>query len=202
MRYSAKWPEYARQWNAMQIGFSKGVKSQFAADELIKCADFAIANKERYVKVAGIVKAHWAHIAVVHRRESDQDKNGNPRFDTYLGNGQPLNRRTTIVPIGRGPWKTFEDGAVDAWHIDALDSVIDWRLEKILYFSEVLNGGGYSRQGLPSPYLWALTSIQAKGKYKSDNKFSKAMWDTQPGCAPILALIAKRDNSTSYVRET
>lgn len=202
MRYRDKWPEYARQWDGLKIGFRNGVASQAAADEIVQCADFAIANKARYLTVAARVRAHWAHVAVVHRRESDPDKAGNPRFDTYLGNGQPLNRKTTIVPVGRGPWATFEDGAADAWHIDALDGVLDWRLEKMLYWSEVLNGGGYSRMGLPSPYIVAGTNWQVKGKYKSDGKFSKAMWDTQPGCMPMLWMIAKRDKATEFVRES
>lgn len=203
MRYSEKWPEYAKQWDRMEIGFRKGVASDPAHDDLVACAQFAIANKARYLTVAGRVRAHWAHIAVIHRRESDQDKNGNPRFDTYLGNGQPLNRKTTIVPIGRGPWPTFEDGAADAWHVDALDSVIDWRLEKILYFSEVLNGGGYSRRGDPSPYIWGLSSIQVIGKFVEDGpKGYRKIWDMQPGCAPMLKMISLLDKSVEFVRET
>lgn len=195
MRYSAKWPEYRDQWDRMKINPS-------AVEEIRQCAQFAIANKERYLAVAARVRAHWAHIAVIHRRESDQDKHGNPRFDTYLGNGQPLNRKTTIVPKGRGPWKTFEDGAEDAWRVDDLSNISDWRLEKMLYYSEVLNGGGYSRKGLPSPYIWALTNIQQRGKYTDDGKFSARAWDKQPGCAPILFMIKAMDNSTDFVRET
>jgi lysozyme family protein len=201
MRYSEKWPEYAKQWDDMKCGYLKGVPNSQAMAALRDAATFAIANKTRYLTVAARVKAHWAHIAAIHRRESDEDKNGNPRFDTYLGNGQPLSRRTTIVPRGRGPWATFEDGAADAWHVDALDDVIDWRLEKMLYYSEVLNGGGYSRKGLPSPYNWALTSIQTKGKYVGDGKWGN-VWDTQPGVAPMLRLIQDMDKSVQYTRET
>lgn len=200
MRYRDKWPEYAKQWDTMKVGFRKGAKSESALTELGDCARFAIANKERYLTVAARVGATWAHVAVVHRRESNQDKNGNPRFDTYLGNGQPLNRVTTIVPKGRGPWKTFEDGAADAWHVDALDSVSDWRLEKILYYCEVLNGGGYARKGLPSPYNWGLSSVQKIGKFVSDGKWGN-VWDTQPGCAPMLWLIAQLDKTVEFIRE-
>jgi lysozyme family protein len=170
--------------------------------EITQCAVFACDYKSRYLSVAARVRAHWAHIAVIHRRESDPDRDGNPRFDTYLGNGQPLNRKTTIEPIGRGPFATFEDGAIDAWHVDALDSVSDWRLEKMLYYAEVINGGGYSRRGLPSPYLWSLTNIQKPGKYVADGKFKSHIWDKQPGCAPVLWMIAKVDKTVSYTRET
>ena len=60
-------------------------------------------------------------------RESGAD------FSTYLGNGEPLTRRTRIVPKGRGPFKTWEDGAVDALRFDSLDDVLaeDWTIEGV-----------------------------------------------------------------------
>jgi lysozyme family protein len=141
----------------------------------------------------------WPHIAVLHRRESDAD------FDTYLGNGEPLNRVTRLVPKGRGPFTgpdAFEKGAIDALHLDGLDEVPDWRLEKILYYCEVFNGAGYANRGLPSPYVWGGTNQQRPGKYVADGVFDPNTMDRQPGCAPILAMIAKLDPSVKFVRET
>jgi lysozyme family protein len=189
MRYSAKWPIYAQQWDAMAI-------QQKRAAEFERLARFAISNKPRYVEIALRTGVTWPHIAVLHRRESDAD------FSTYLGNGDPLNRATTDVPKGRGPFASFEDGAVDALHLDGLDSVLDWRLEKILYYCELFNGTGYDRRGLPSPYLWAGSSVQKPGKYVADGKWNGRAWDTQPGCAPLIATIAKLDPSVTFVRET
>lgn len=189
MRYSAKWPVYAQQWDAMAI-------QQRRVDELDRLARFAIDHKPRYQQIALRTGMMWPHIAALHRRESDCD------FSTYLGNGDPLNEVTTHVPAGRGPFASFEDGAIDALHLDRLDAVTDWRLEKILYYCEIFNGTGYDRHGLPSPYLWGGTTIQKPGKYVADGKWDGRAWDTQPGCAPLLFMINKLDPSDPFARET
>jgi lysozyme family protein len=169
-------------------------------------ANYAIAHKPQYLEIerrttlslagAHIIGVKWYHIAVLHRRESDAD------FDTYLGNGDPLHQRTTHVPKGRGPFNTFADGAVDALRLDGLTSVVDWRLEKIIYYCELYNGTGYDARGLPSPYIWGGTNIQKPGKYVADNVFRSNVWDTQPGCAPMLWTIAQLDQSVTFERET
>jgi len=191
MRYGAKWPEYADQWNRMVI--KPGRESQFR-----QYAEFAIANKSLYLKIAAQSGVTWPHIAVIHRRESDAN------FHTYLGNGQSLARVTTEVPSGRGPFlgpNAFLNGALDALHLDGLDSVKDWRLEKILYYCEIFNGTGYANKGKPSPYIWGGTNIQVRGKYTSDRVYNPFSWDPQPGCAPLLFMIAKLDNTVQFKRE-
>jgi lysozyme family protein len=195
MRYRDKWPEYAKQWDAMEI------KPQ-RVNEFKQFATFAVANKPKYLSAAAKTGLNWYHIAILHKRESDsQDKDGNPRFDSYLGNGQPLSKRTTIVPKGRGPFPNFDAGCVDAIHLDGLDGIRDWRLEKILFYCEVFNGGGYSRMGKPSPYNWGGTNIQVIGKYDYDNHFAPKKWDEQPGCAPMLWMIGQTDKTVQFVRE-
>ncbi len=189
MRYGSKWPTYAEQWDEMVINSSRSA-------EFTKYAQFAIANKARYLEIERATGVTWPHIAVLHRRESDAD------FDTYLGNGQSLNQVTTIVPKGRGPFSSFTEGAIDALRHDGLDKVIDWRLEKILYYCETFNGLGYENKGLPSPYIWGGTNQQRSGKYVSDGVFDANAMDTQPGCAPILQMIAQLDPTVKFVRET
>lgn len=189
MKYGSKWPEYAKQWDAMKINASR-------VAEFDKLARFALANKARYKVIEAATGVPWFLIAVIHRRE------GNANFNTYLGNGQSLARVTTIVPKGRGPFPTFEAGAIDALKIDGLDKVRDWRIEKCLYYCETFNGFGYANKGLPSPYVWGGTSIQKPGKYVSDGRFSSTVMDTQPGCAPILKCIANLDPSITFTRET
>ncbi len=192
MKYGTKWPEYARQWDAMVINPDRAV-------EFERIARFAVDNKVRYQAIEAMTGVTWPHIAVLHRRESDAD------FDTYLGNGEPLDRVTRLVPKGRGPFTgpdAFEKGAVDALHLDGLDEVPDWRLEKILYYCEIFNGAGYANRGLPSPYVWGGTNQQRPGKYVADGVFDPSAMDRQPGCAPILAMIAKLDPSVKFVRET
>ena len=161
-----------------------------------KDAQYAIANKAQYQAIEAINRVPWAMLAVIHRREGDGD------FNTYLGNGQSLKRRTTEVPAERGPFlgpDAFLKGALDACHVDGLDAVIDWRLEKQLFFLTTFNGWGY---GAASPYVWGLTNIQRRGKYIRDHVYSSSAWDTQPGCAPLLQTIAQLDPSVTFTRET
>lgn len=189
MRYGNKWPLYAKQWDRMAIKPSRIPEFEALAQRIL-------AHKDRYLTIEAATGVPWYLVALLHTRES----NGN--FNTYLGNGQRLDRVTTSVPKGRGPFATFEDGAIDALKIDGLTSVQDWRLEKVLYYCELFNGAGYDRRGLPSPYVWGGTNVQKPGKYVSDGRFNPRVWDTQPGCAPILATLAKDDSSIQFVRET
>lgn len=188
MRYGTKWPVYAKQWNAMKINANR-------INEMEALAKFAIDHKSDYKAIETITGVPWWMVAVIHRRESDAD------FGTYLGNGEPLNRKTRLVPKGRGPFISFVDGAVDALKLDGLAHVIDWRLEKALYYCEIFNGAGYDMRGLPSPYIWGGTNQQKPGKYVADGRFSSSTWDNQPGCAPIIATIAKLDPTVKFIRE-
>lgn len=189
MRYRDKWPQYAKQWDAMSI------KPDRLA-EMKRYAQFAVDHRSQYLDVEKATGVPWPLVAVLHRRESDAD------FSTYLGNGDPLNRKTTHVPKGRGPFPSFLAGAEDALHLDRLDQVKDWRLEKMLYYAELFNGAGYDMRGLPSPYLWGGTNQQKPGKFTSDGHFNRSAWDSQPGAAAILFEIAALDPSVEYVRET
>ena len=188
MRYAAKWPQYAKWWDTMTVRASRQKEFDALADKIL-------AHKGRYQAVEKRIGVPWYLIAVLHLRESACN------FLTYLGNGQSLNKRTTIVPKGRGPFASFEDGAVDALRIDGLSTVHDWRLEKILYYCEIFNGTGYDAKGLPSPYIWGGTNIQRPGKYVRDGVFSRNVIDPQPGCAPILRALAFKDH-IDFVRET
>jgi lysozyme family protein len=189
MRYGTKWPQYRTQWDQMLIRPNR-------VQELTAYAQFAVAEKKIYFDVEAATGVKWYHVAVLHRRESDAN------FGTYLGNGDSLKRKTTHVPRGRGPFKTFQLGAIDALKLDGLSSVKDWTIEKILYYSEIFNGTGYDAHKKPSPYLWGATNIQTAGKYVADGVWSASAWDNQPGCAAILFLIAKLDTSVQFVRET
>lgn len=198
MLYGRKWPEYAAQWNRMITNLER-------VPEATRAAHYAIEHRDIYRDVEEVTGVPWTLTATIHRRESDaQDRFGNPLFTSYLGNGQPLDMRTTIVPKGRGPFtgpSAFLNGAVDAYRIDRLDAVRDWRLEKMLYYGELLNGAGYAARGLPSPYLWGGTSVQKRGKFIKDGVFSAAAMDKQLGIAPILLKIAQLAD-LKYERET
>jgi lysozyme family protein len=198
MRYSIKWPEYAKQWDAMVIN-----KPRIAECEV--AATYAIEHLSIYREVEQHTGVPWALVWAIHRRESDaQDAAGNPLFTCYLGNGQPLVHKTTIEPIGRGPFRepnAFLNGCVDALHIDLLDQVKDWRLEKMLYYAELLNGPGSANRGLPSSYIWGGTNIQKPGKFIKDHKWVHNAIDKQLGVAPMLWTIAAK-TGVSFVRES
>src|SRR5215831_12924022 len=161
MRYSAMWPKYAVWWDRMTIRTGRVGEFETEAKHILAHKDQYVAVEQATTGMDGRLGVKWYHVAVLHVREAG----GN--FGCYLGNGQSLARRTTIVPRGRGPFlppDAFLKGCMDALKIDGLTAVLDWRLEKILYYCEIFNGGGYARRGIPSPYLWGGTNIQRRGK--------------------------------------
>lgn len=192
MRYSGIWPRYAQYWDKMIV--TPKWQHIFTMD-----ANYAIQHKVTYLVIAEKTSVPWPMLACLHRRESDGD------FSTYLGNGQPLDRRTTEEPPGRGPFtgpNAFVDGAVDAIKIEGWGSVIDWRLEKQLYYMLLFNGIGSELWGHPSSYVWGGSNIQQPGKWVRDHVWSATTWDPQPGCAPLLQTIAHLDPSVTFTRET
>lgn len=162
-------------------------------------AQFAVNHKMIYTEIAQATGVPWAMIAVIHRRE------GSANFGTYLGNGQSLAHKTTIVPIGRGPFlggEAFIDGAKDAIKVEGWQSISDWRLEKQLYYCLLFNGVGSEAWGHPSSYIWGGTNIQLPGKWIRDHVWSSTFVDPQPGCAPLLKAISQLDSSVVFERET
>jgi lysozyme family protein len=159
-------------------------------------AQAALIHKSAYQEIEAATGVPWAMIACIHRRE------GNANFATYLGNGQSLSRVTTEVPAGRGPFMSFLDGAKDAIKIEGWGSIQDWRLEKQLYYMLLFNGVGSEAWGHPSSYIWGATNIQQPGKWIRDHVWSSTFMDPQPGCAPLLATIAKLDSSVIFARES
>lgn len=187
--YRTKWPVYAKQWDEMHLIASRQAEINQAAKRLF-------SNKARYAKVEATTGVPWYLIAALHYRESDAN------FNTYLGNGDPLSYRTTHVPRGRGPFSSWESGAIDALRLDGLSRVIDWRLEKDIFYAELFNGWGYHNRGLPSPYIWGGTSIQKAGKYVADGQWSSTAWDKQLGVAAIIRGLMNIDASIKPIRET
>lgn len=120
----------------------------------------------------------------------------------FLGNGQSLSQRTTIVPKGLGPWlqpypENFVQGGLLALHIDGSDLVTQWSVPRAAYESEALNGWGYLGHGIPSPYVFGGTNIQQKGKYTSDGHF-ELVTDNQLGTMAIIERLFERDASLRF----
>lgn len=165
------------RWTNCHVSADKGPAFAAVASRLT-----APAAKARYQAVEKSTGVPWWFIAVVHEREASQN------WNTQLGQGDPLNKKSVHVPKGRGPFKTWEEGAVDALVNCApfASKNKDWTPGGALTMLEKYNGLGYSNKGLPSPYVWAGTDQYIKGKYVADGKFDPNAVDKQLGCAGLL----------------
>jgi lysozyme family protein len=166
----------AERWHRAKFTRSTPINAQAA-----KIA----ANRSRYELVSKATGVPWDVIGVIHYRESSGD------FAGVLHNGQKVigtGKKTTLVPAGRGPFKSWEEAAVDALASchPFLAKNKDWSIGTTLDKLEAYNGLGYRNKGLPSPYLWAGTDQYEKGKYVKDGKFDPNHIDQQLGVAPIL----------------
>ena len=165
--------DYANLWQRMEVQPDKVQAVNAIANRLL-------GSKSVYQKVSQTTGVPWFVIAALHNRESDAD------FDTYLGNGEPLNHVTRLVPKGRGPFPTWEAGAIDALDLDRLNQVTDWSPERACYEIEKFNGFGYRAKGVNSPYLWSFSNNYQSGKYVADGVFNPSAVDRQCGAMPII----------------
>lgn len=162
--------------------------------EFERPANKAVANKASYQEIERRTGVHWCFIAVAHYRESSQD------FSKSLAQGDPWNRVSTRVPAGRGPFKSFEDAAVDALVSCAPYAARnkDWSIGGMLTLLERYNGLGYASRGIPSPYIWSGTDQYRVGKYVRDGVFDPNVVDRQLGCAGLILAIKRLDTSVTF----
>lgn len=154
----------------------------------------AAPAKARYQTVEAKTKVPWQAIGVTHEREASQS------WNTQLGQGDPLGRKSVHVPKGRGPFSSWEDGAVDAlmncapyagrWN--------DWSVGGMLTLLEKYNGVGYAARGKPSPYVWSGTDQYISGKYVLDGVYDPNVDDAQLGCAGLLKAMMEIDPSIRF----
>jgi lysozyme family protein len=148
-------------------------------DEIKGIINKALTNAHRYWLVAKATGVPVWVVFGIHFRESSMN------FLCNMVNGQPLNRVTTIVPIGVGPWPTWEDAAIDAFKRRKYD--VNWSVSEWLDFIERYNGIGYRSRGLPSPYVWGYTNQSDEhGKYIRDHVFDYSSECRRPGVAALL----------------
>lgn len=164
-------------WRTCQIRPDRAI-------EMKHLADIILSYKEKfYDPVELATKVPWYVTGAIDCREE------NFRHGSYLGNGDPLYKKSTHVPRGRGPFSSWHAGAVDAFHLDGMDHLPaagHWDIVTALIKCEAYNGLGYASKGLPSPYVWGGTNIQQAGKYVADGRWSSTTWDKQPGCAAMF----------------
>ena len=176
---------------------SKSIDSAVLRNDpsVMLAARCAIRNAKKYEYVSRMTGVPVIWLMAVHEREAGG------RFDTYLGNGEPLCRVTKLEPKGRGPFSTWESGALDALHLRGWDNIKDWTWERACYEAERWNGFGYREyHGVPSPYVWGSTSIQKPGKYVSDGRWDSSVMDKQPGCFALMKAIVELEPSYNIQR--
>jgi lysozyme family protein len=179
------------RWNAASV-----------LPSLVHCVDVAsrrlVAAKPRYQAVAAKTGVPWAAIAVIHERESAQDWTGS------LAQGDPWNRVSVRVPAGRGPFKSWEEAAIDALVNCAPYAARnrDWSIGGTLTKLEEYNGLGYASRGVPSPYLWSGTNQYRSGKYLRDRVYDRDAVDSQPGCAGLVLAMMVLDPTITFTGVT
>lgn len=164
------------------------------SSEFIPVATRLVAAKARYKIIEARTGVPWFVIAVIHERESSQN------WSKSLAQGDPWNRVSTHVPKGRGPFKSFEDAAVDALVNCAPKAAAntDWSVGGTLTLLESYNGLGYFKKGIPSPYIWSGTDQYKAGKYIADGVFSAIAVDKQLGCAGLILQMQAFDSSIKF----
>jgi uncharacterized protein (TIGR02594 family) len=177
--------EYADAWRRMTI-------LPEHASELDAIARKLIGNKQRYQAAVAGIKVPWFFIAVIHQRESTAN------FSKNIHNGEALNKITTLVPAGRGPFSSFEESVNDWIALKGLNKITDWPIERFAYQCELNNGMGYRNRGVPSAYLWSFSNIYRGGKYIADHVWSATAMDQQCGTMPLLKQMMALDASITF----
>lgn len=174
--------ETLTQLNQKRWAVHKVLANKTASFDKVAAKLTAPNAMKHYKAVEAKTGVPWWFIAVVHYRESSQN------FAKSLAQGDPWNQVSTHVPKGRGPFKSWEEAAVDALTKCSPYAARnkDWSIGGALTMLEKYNGLGYYRKGLPSPYIWAGTDQYSKGKYVADGVFSASTVDTQLGVAGLL----------------
>jgi lysozyme family protein len=154
--------------------------------------------KSRYQAVAAKTGVPWPAIAVIHERECSQDWTGS------LAQGDPWNRVSVHVPAGRGPFKSWEEAAVDALNNCApyAGRNKDWSIAGLLTKLEEYNGLGYAARGVPSPYVWSGADQYRSGKYVRDGVYDPHAIDGQLGCAGLLMAMMALDPTITFTGVT
>lgn len=156
--------------------------------EIDQTARRLLTRKKRFADVSAVTGVPTSWLLAIDERESDGD------ILSYFGNGEQIihnGQKTTLVPKGRGPFATWQDGAIDAIQYERVDEVKVWSMPRACYESEIWNGFGPRQHGRYSGYLWSGTSIYTGGKYVADGVWLNDVIDQQLGVIPIMLRLAE-----------
>lgn len=169
-------PDFIEMWNKCELD-----KEPDKIKSIEQTVNKIILNKHIYLQVQVATNVPWYFVGALHFMEASLN------MRSCLHNGQPWNQKTTIVPIGRGPWNSWSEAAIDAMKYDKLNLVSNWNYPKIMQLAEKYNGTGYRKRGITSPYVWSFTNMSHElGKYVSDGKFDPLAKHSRPGVASII----------------
>lgn len=184
--------EYAILWETMVISPSK--------KSLIDKVVAKLRTPDRWAEYTKLYEATGVPpqvTAVINERECGGNLKG------VLHNGELIvgtNRKTKLVPAGRGPFATFFAAGVDAYRKEGLDT-FDWKAggaARVAYSLEKFNGFGYRKRGIHSPYLWAATNHYTRGKFIADRVYSASHVDQQLGGMAVLRRMMDLDPSLKF----
>lgn len=180
--FESRRAEYAALWKSMSLRPER-------ASEVRATARRILAGRLRYDEVSHATGVPWYVIGIMHSMECSLS------FSKHLHNGDPLDKPTVQVPKGRGPFATWEESAIDAVRYDRLDRIETWDVEHIAFALETMNGFGYLRHGIHSPYLWSFTTAYTSGKYVADGVWSSTAVSQQCGGMAILKALIEMEQT-------
>lgn len=136
-------------------------------------------GRSRYEHVESMTGVPWVFTALVHLMECGCN------FDRQIINGERWDMRTTLHPKGKGPWKSWEEAAVEA--LRRVKDVAQWDVPEILYQLERWNGLGYYHRGVHSAYLWSHSNHGDNvGKFTADGHYDPDFKSAQIGAGVML----------------
>jgi lysozyme family protein len=190
--YQARDPREMEMWALWQSAYVLPREQTIVG----QIADRIERNRARYENIERATGVPWYAVGCIHMREAWPPFS----FKTHLANGQPLDKVTTIVPKGIGPFDTWEQGA--EWILRHKKfHERQWHLAPMLVNFEDWNGQGYRRRSsrivndnrpIPTPFIWAKTNHQKPGKFVADGKYSPTTMDSQVGVAAALIMLVQR----------
>jgi lysozyme family protein len=167
--------DYEVKWAACEIPSDKLKTVQKSVEQILK-------NKEFYSEAEYQTGCPWYFIGSIHSKECSC------KMDSQIFNGEKWAKKTTLVPKGLGPWKSWIDSTIAALYGF---KNINWTIERVLFELERWNGFGYRMKHpeVNSPYLWSHTNLYQKGGYSSDGVFDQNWISKNPGAASIIKFI-------------
>lgn len=154
-------------------------------------------NKLVFQRESSKTGVPWYIIAVIKEREAGADS----AWKLSIAQGDAWDKPSRHVPKGRGPFPDWYAAADDALNLCApyASHWRDWSVGGGLTLLERYNGLGYFERGVVSPYLFSGTTVYARGKYGSDDRYDPDLVDKQVGCAAILMCMAELDSSVQFM---